>query len=1322
MISPKSKHQEGFALVLVLALVLLLVTVTLAFLSDSIFQRQISGSSANQSKVDLFAQGALDTTVGDLRQEIVTGSTKLPVSAGTASSTVYWPSTPASMVPQRMPAISGVLANLVKESITGQPLYSGASYTATGPSRAANSPTDSSSSMRPISAARWNAPLLLPKSTPGQNSNLTPNPAFATPDWIYVDRNGNNPTVVSANMVGRYAYCIYDEGGLLDLNVAGYPNEMDFGHAAYKLGSSLADLTQVGLTPSQIDTLLGWRNYASAQPAGEFPSYQFNNVSASNYFNSILSNPWGFMEVTSGGAANSPATLYNGRSDQKFASRQELINFLVQTLGANSDALQYMGTFSRSLDQPSYRPDPNRPTILSNTGTYSGAGSFGANVAGGNDAFGLDNQVNPFFLAVPVLTSFQRNDGTTAIVGEPLVKKRFGLNRLCWITYKGPIASLASSDAIVTGYLAQGISQQLIAQGTAANIQKYFGLTWNSTYWTYAHGIAGNNIGKFSDVQALSGAQAREPDFFELLKAALTVGSLGKTGAASHGTTAPNICDSDDYLLDTTTANQVLQIGANMIDQFDADSYPTHIQYVTSARTLDVYGSENLPYLYRARGIGVNLNLANSQGAMLILPEVWNPYDPASPAGNPVPEQFRLFAAGSGSQVYGETRIYYMSGSTPNVSSQSIDPNVADRGAAVAMDPMPAVTTGSSSFAPTGATELDFTVPSGSTVDHQPIFVGGMKKQGALEASLSTTVGGSNMVKKLSLPSGPLSDATIDGNGYITEDASSGTNTIYSYCGVLVGTFKTAWQVQMSPGPPAVFLNYPFSQTTPPPSPYQNDWGSDNPSSADECAPVSNAATDYILQYYQVSTGSWVTYQDNHAALPFFGQTGTVKASGSVVPASGIPVPRYLDLTQSAETGAWGTWTDPRTSRFGWAESIYVRNGGTTSPGTTTVDSPATTSYVSGGLGVADRPGLTFGSGFPYSAPGSGLIGSTYNSTTGASAIGWYPGVWAGLPPAGSTELFVPGYCEDNLSLTRAPSYGGGGGGANYFADPDGVVRRAMGGYAPASTTGLPEATPATLNSAPSRPYILNRPFRSVAELGYVFSGTPWRNLDFFTPESGSAALLDVFCLNETSDPNALVAGKINLNTRQIPVLEALLSGSGNGGAGSAYKDETSPGSTGATTELSSAEITQVATALVNRTTSTAAGQGPLENVADLVGRWNAAATANGSVAPYDVDGSQSYSGFSGDLTSIFSGTDPSLETAHIQRFRESAMRALSAGGQTRVWNLMIDLVAQTGKYPLGATSLETFLVDGERRYWLHVAIDRFTGKVIDENLEQVIE
>ena len=52
----------------------------------------------------------------------------------------------------------------------------------------------------------------------------------------------------------------------------------------------------------------------------------------------------------------------------------------------------------------------------------------------------------------------------------------------------------------------------------------------------------------------------------------------------------------------------------------------------------------------------------------------------------------------------------------------------------------------------------------------------------------------------------------------------------------------------------------------------------------------------------------------------------------------------------------------------------------------------------------------------------------------------------------------------------------------------------------------------------------------------------------------------------------------------------------------------------------------------------------------------------------------------------------------------------------------MVDVIAQLGRYPPAATGLVEFVVEGEKRYWLHVAIDRFTGEVIDQQLEAVYE
>jgi hypothetical protein len=65
--------------------------------------------------------------------------------------------------------------------------------------------------------------------------------------------------------------------------------------------------------------------------------------------------------------------------------------------------------------------------------------------------------------------------------------------------------------------------------------------------------------------------------------------------------------------------------------------------------------------------------------------------------------------------------------------------------------------------------------------------------------------------------------------------------------------------------------------------------------------------------------------------------------------------------------------------------------------------------------------------------------------------------------------------------------------------------------------------------------------------------------------------------------------------------------------------------------------------------------------------------------------------------------------------------RALASVRQTRTWNLMID-IAQSGNYPPGENDLANFVVQGEQRYWVHVAIDRFIGQVIDRQIELVIE
>jgi hypothetical protein len=72
-------------------------------------------------------------------------------------------------------------------------------------------------------------------------------------------------------------------------------------------------------------------------------------------------------------------------------------------------------------------------------------------------------------------------------------------------------------------------------------------------------------------------------------------------------------------------------------------------------------------------------------------------------------------------------------------------------------------------------------------------------------------------------------------------------------------------------------------------------------------------------------------------------------------------------------------------------------------------------------------------------------------------------------------------------------------------------------------------------------------------------------------------------------------------------------------------------------------------------------------------------------------------------------------------RILESAIRALADTGQTRVWNLMIDLIVQTCKtetvhHPRKESPTS------EVRAWVHLAIDRLTADILDVQWEWIDE
>src|SRR2546430_6754043 len=88
-------YQDGAALLIVLAFVVMLTVLSVAFFSRAAVDRQVSFNSSNQAKSDLLARGALAVTVGDLKQELVAGSTISTVSGVT----IYTPKAPATVNP-----------------------------------------------------------------------------------------------------------------------------------------------------------------------------------------------------------------------------------------------------------------------------------------------------------------------------------------------------------------------------------------------------------------------------------------------------------------------------------------------------------------------------------------------------------------------------------------------------------------------------------------------------------------------------------------------------------------------------------------------------------------------------------------------------------------------------------------------------------------------------------------------------------------------------------------------------------------------------------------------------------------------------------------------------------------------------------------------------------------------------------------------------------------------------------------------------------------------------------------------------------------------
>jgi hypothetical protein len=212
----------------------------------------------------------------------------------------------------------------------------------------------------------------------------------------------------------------------------------------------------------------------------------------------------------------------------------------------------------------------------------------------------------------------------------------------------------------------------------------------------------------------------------------------------------------------------------------------------------------------------------------------------------------------------------------------------------------------------------------------------------------------------------------------------------------------------------------------------------------------------------------------------------------------------------------------------------------------------------------------------------------------------------------------------------------------------------------------------------------LNRRFENVGEFGYAYdlaATTASHTLDLHTSASSAKPILDFFTYNPV-DHASPRSGVINLNTQNAPVLATLLTGTLLNDPG---------GETVPTSLLSQSNAQAAANAIVGETAVR-----PALTRADVARLAEVAANA-------------------------VSGLNASDET------RETVTRVLAEAGQTRTWNLLVDLITQTGRYVPGAGPADLgdptkFVVEGEKRYWFHIALDRYDGSVLGSQLEEVVE
>jgi Tfp pilus assembly protein PilV len=1140
----RSPHR-GFALVVALIAIVLVTILILAFFARAVLNRQVSFSSTNQIKADMLARSALDLITGELRQEIVDFS---DVTNG-----IHMPKAATNMLP-----IPTGVANA--DTTTGQ--YTIAKVA--GENVAVNPGAGGRlrGSAVSLSAASRNG------RTQSRWFDSGPKLGMADlPTWVYLTRNGaasnsltaadgRNPA--STNFVtGRFSFTVYNTGGLLNANVAGYSATLVAAtNASLRSKSSLAyaDLTALGIGQEKINAFVAWRNARTGTNAAAFEQWA-SGIAGTNTPD---------REALRAAASGYTETVIG---DNAFVSRRDLVRYL-ETHGFPTNAAASFSHTSRALDAPSWGP---------------------SNVSGANSEYGDeandDDSINRFIPGVKAYNGTMRlyaDDGTFEEVevteNEPLVQTRFSLAKLAWLGHNGPNSAAFNSSLTP-------------AQRERA-IRDCFGLTWHNSSggtssdarWNYNHGNA-NDIMILSEVRD----EERAPDFFELLKAGILEGSVGgepgvvATDVASNNaadTTGPAGRDFDAYSADQD--RHILQLGANIIDQADADNYPTaiHMNLINKFNGSErefyntVFGLENLPMLQRMGMINSmmgehRLNSAppatpypSGPMGVWLQPEVWSPNERSSAGSSPAdskhptPSALRLVTYG---------RVYLW-----NVTE---DPSQNETSTPIDF--------GTDFLNPSLEGTVGFKNPAPNSTMPQNFFSNPVRLRGFEKATGGTAI---YKYDDATSPSGP-NNRYPSGINWVSQSLNNN-----QFLGVFFG------QVERDP------QNFPQY----------------------EIRALIDGNLTFVLEYFDGAT--WRPYNALSRIKTLHENGG---GSGS-------------RQGSSAWLSAVGP-TDPRTQRFsGSAGRVAAGNNIRWNPDESA--RPVRTSTVSTGNTPGRNPIMA---AWPRSSSG-----------------------FTHTPVSGLYYLF------DDWAMNLDTAAAGNPVSAFRYEDPDAITRpgdSSRADYDTGDGVMLYQEAELPSTSQRRRPIILNRPFRSVGELSYVFRDQPFKTLDFWSEKSADAGLLDLFAVSASA--TGVTAAQINPNAATPAVLTALLSGAGKQAATDATLD------------------------------------------ADAVSRVAEAVTSAGTQANRSALGDRLGTTIHTALTNA-----PANGEFRNKTYGEAPVRTLASVTTTRAWNFLIDVVAQSGRLAANAGGLQDFLVEGERRYWLHVAIDRHTGEILDQQLEPVLE